>query len=49
MQLEEMFRKRDLTHDGIRVAADAARSNEVPELDNVWRLSVATKLFGQLQ
>ena len=48
-QLEEMFRKLDLIHDEISVAADAARSNEVPELDNMLRLSVAAKLFGQLQ
>jgi hypothetical protein len=48
-QLEEMFRKLDLIHDEISVAADAARSNELPELDNMLRLSVATKLFGQLE
>jgi hypothetical protein len=48
-QLEEMFRKLDLIHDEISVAADAARSNELPELDNMLRLSVAAKLFGQLE
>jgi len=48
-QLEEMFRRLDLIHDEISVAADAARSNEVPELDNMLRLSVAAQLFGQLE
>lgn len=48
-QLEEMFRKLDLIHDEVSVAADAARSNELPELDNMLRLSVAAKLFGQLE
>ena len=48
-QLEEMFRKLDLIHDEISVAAAAARSNEFPELDNMLRLSVAAKLFGQLE
>jgi hypothetical protein len=48
-QLEEMFRKLELIHDEISVAADAARSNELPELDNMLRLSVAATLFGQLE
>ena len=48
-QLEDMFRRLDLIHDEISVAADAARSNELPELDNMLRLSVAAKLFGQLE
>ena len=48
-QLEEMFRKLDLLHDEITVAADAARSNRRPELDNMLRLSVAAKPYGQLE
>ncbi len=48
-QLEEMFRRLDLIHDEISVAADAARFNEAPELDNMLRRSVAAKLFGQLE
>ena len=48
-QLEEMFRKLDLLHDEITVAADAARSNRLSELDNMLRMSVAAKLFGQLE
>jgi hypothetical protein len=48
-QLEEMFRKLDLLHDEITVAADAARSNSLCELASVLRVSVAAKLFGQLE
>ena len=48
-QLEELFRKLDLLHDEITVAADAARSNRLSELDNMLRMSVAAKLFGQLE
>ena len=48
-QLEELFRKLDLLHDEITVAADAARSNRFSELGNMLRLSVAAKLFGQLE
>lgn len=48
-QLEDMFCRLDLIHDEISVAACAARSNELPELDNMLRLSVAVKLFRQLE
>lgn len=48
-QLEEMFRKLDLIHDEITVAADAARSNSFCELASVLRVSVADKLFCQLE
>lgn len=48
-QLEELFRRLDLLHDEITVAADAARSNSLFELGNMLRLSVAAKLFGQLE
>ena len=48
-QLEGMFCKLDLLHDEITVAADAARSNSLSELGNMLRMSVAAKLFGQLE
>jgi len=47
-QLEDVFNGMHLTHDGILVAAGAARSETKFELENVLR-SLANRLQGQMK
>lgn len=48
-QLEEVFVALDLARDEVLVSADAACSEGQFKLENVLRMSVANKLFGQLK
>ena len=49
MQLEYMFRHLQTVRDEIRVSADAARGGGQPQLANVLRGAVGSRLFYQLK